>query len=159
MSMYLYRRFGGADLRRIIVSMPVEEVKRIDELIRYRHPARGNRSEFARLAMAEKLVRDTAAGLPPTSKPLRVPIDPAPDRTEMARAASKRMGTALDDRLDEMADLCANWLRNRRSNRAPPSLRSAIIQCVGELQADLEPPLLTRQEQQTPPGAPARGIG
>lgn len=154
MSMYLYRRFGGAELQRVIVSMPTEEVQKIDALIGYRHPARGNRSEFARLAMAEKLVRDTEAReKPPTLQPLRVPRDPAPERTAMALATAKRQGTALDDRLDELADLCANWLRNRRSNRAPPSLRAAILQCVGELTANLSGSV----EQQTPPSAHARG--
>lgn len=62
------RKFHGAPVVRLIVSVPVEIVEEIDELIGQRpghwrpfggtHPARRNRSEFVRLAIVEKLERD-----------------------------------------------------------------------------------------------------
>lgn len=52
------RKFHGASINRLIVSVPVEVVAEIDELIRTGHPARRNRSEFVRLAIREKLKRD-----------------------------------------------------------------------------------------------------
>ncbi|MNJ05840.1 hypothetical protein D3C73_1674350 [compost metagenome] len=38
--------------------MEAGTVEKIDDLIRRGHPAKGNRSEFVRLAMEEKLERD-----------------------------------------------------------------------------------------------------
>ena len=58
------RKFHGAGINRLIVSVPVEDVEEIDALIRGRHPAKGNRSEFVRLAIREKLARDKWAKLP-----------------------------------------------------------------------------------------------
>ena len=55
------RKFHGASVNRLIVSVPVEEVVQIDKLIRTGHPARNNRSEFVRLAIREKLERDKGA--------------------------------------------------------------------------------------------------
>ena len=63
------RKFYGEPVARLIVSVPVEIVEEIDELIGYphcrewrksaaTHPARRNRSEFVRLAIVEKLERD-----------------------------------------------------------------------------------------------------
>ena len=62
------RKFYGQPVARLIVSVPVEIVEEVDELIGYRpghwrpfggtHPARSNRSEFIRLAILEKLRRD-----------------------------------------------------------------------------------------------------
>ncbi|CAN5736597.1 hypothetical protein BH18PSE1_BH18PSE1_08580 [soil metagenome] len=47
---------------RLIVSVPMEAVEAIDRLIAYPygrdHPAHGNRSEFVRLAIREKLNRE-----------------------------------------------------------------------------------------------------
>ena len=60
--------FTGNRFARLIVSVPVEIVEEVDELIGQRpghwrpfggtHPARRNRSEFVRLAIVEKLERD-----------------------------------------------------------------------------------------------------
>jgi len=57
------RRFYGEEVRRLIVSVPVVTVGEIDALLagyRFdeRHPAHGCRSEFIRIAIAEKLARD-----------------------------------------------------------------------------------------------------
>ena len=62
------RKFYGQSVARLIVSVPVEIVEEIDELIGQRpghwrpfggtHPARRNRSEFVRLAIVEKLERE-----------------------------------------------------------------------------------------------------
>jgi metal-responsive CopG/Arc/MetJ family transcriptional regulator len=59
--MSMSRRFHGADVRRLIASVPVDVVTQVDELLklRRRHPARGNRAEFIRLAIIEKLERDS----------------------------------------------------------------------------------------------------
>lgn len=43
---------------RLIVSVEASSVELIDGLIRRRHPTKGNRSEFVRLAIEEKLERD-----------------------------------------------------------------------------------------------------
>ena len=63
--MSMCRRFEGAPVRRLIVSVPVETVREVDDLITGRwyltHPARGCRAEFVRLAIAEKLERDRTA--------------------------------------------------------------------------------------------------
>lgn len=63
--MSMCRRFEGAPVRRLIVSVPVETVREVDDLITGRwyqtHPARGCRAEFVRQAIAEKLERDRAA--------------------------------------------------------------------------------------------------
>ncbi|WP_349573302.1 hypothetical protein [Azotobacter salinestris] len=56
------RLFKDKPKTRLIVSVEVDTVEAIDELIRHpfggRHPARGNRSEFVRLAIEEKLKRE-----------------------------------------------------------------------------------------------------
>ena len=63
--MSMCRRFEGAPVRRLIVSVPVETVREVDDLITGRwyltHPARGCRAEFVRLAIIEKLERDRTA--------------------------------------------------------------------------------------------------
>jgi hypothetical protein len=58
--MSMARRFKGQPVTRLIVSVPVEVVGLVDRLLTLnrRHPARGNRAEFVRLAIAEKLARD-----------------------------------------------------------------------------------------------------
>jgi metal-responsive CopG/Arc/MetJ family transcriptional regulator len=63
-AMSMNRRFHGETVRRLIVSVPEEVVNAVDELLRQRswgcrHPARGCRSEFVRMAILEKLARDT----------------------------------------------------------------------------------------------------
>lgn len=125
--MSMCRRFNGAKVNRLIVSVPVADVGLIDELIRYRHPARGNRAEFVRLALAEKLERDTAA-----RKTAIAATDPATTSTERHQGPPM----ALEGRIDELADLCLHWARNRRSNRTPASLKAAILQGAQELAAD-----------------------
>ena len=61
------RKFGSEPVTRLIVSVPVSVVGEIDRVTRCkyprpnrynRHPAFGNRSEFVRLAIVEKLERD-----------------------------------------------------------------------------------------------------
>jgi metal-responsive CopG/Arc/MetJ family transcriptional regulator len=57
------RRFHGEPVRRVIVSVPIDMVEAIDLLMLgqgfgKRHPANGCRSEFIRIAIAEKLIRD-----------------------------------------------------------------------------------------------------
>lgn len=61
------RKFGSESVTRLIVSVPVSVVGEIDRVTRCkyprpnrynRHPAFGNRSEFVRLAIVEKLERD-----------------------------------------------------------------------------------------------------
>lgn len=58
------RRFHSVQTTRLIISIECETVAAIDRLIRYpfggQHAANGNRSEFVRLAIEEKLVRDQA---------------------------------------------------------------------------------------------------
>jgi len=58
--MSMARRFKGQPVTRLIVSVPVDVVGLVDRLLTLnrRHPARGNRAEFVRLAIAEKLARD-----------------------------------------------------------------------------------------------------
>lgn len=58
--MSMARRFKDQPVTRLIVSVPVEVVQTVDALLKLnrRHPARGNRAEFVRLAIAEKLARD-----------------------------------------------------------------------------------------------------
>lgn len=60
--MSMNRRFEGAAVTRLIVSVPAYVVADVDCLIDERlgnsHPARGCRAEFVRLALAEKLQRD-----------------------------------------------------------------------------------------------------
>ncbi len=61
----MLRRFNGAPVMRLIVSVPTQTVGEVDSLIRHRwcgtyHPARGCRAEFVRLAIEEKLERDGA---------------------------------------------------------------------------------------------------
>jgi metal-responsive CopG/Arc/MetJ family transcriptional regulator len=60
--MSMARRFHGKPVMRLIVSVPDEVVQRVDNLLKLnrRHPARGNRAEFVRLAILEKLERDKA---------------------------------------------------------------------------------------------------
>jgi metal-responsive CopG/Arc/MetJ family transcriptional regulator len=52
------RIFNETPKTRLIVSMETSTVEKIDELTRRGHPAKGNRSEFVRLAVEEKLERD-----------------------------------------------------------------------------------------------------
>lgn len=64
--MSMCRRFHGQPVSRLIVSVPVATVQDIDNLLdpmRHgpRHPAKGCRSEFVRLAIAEKLARERPA--------------------------------------------------------------------------------------------------
>ena len=66
--MSMCRRFNGAPVMRLIVSVPADVVDRVDELLSvWRHPARGCRAEFVRLAIVEKLARDLAAAVSPVS--------------------------------------------------------------------------------------------
>lgn len=55
--MTMCRRFKGQHVVRLIVTMPGNMVEVLDRLLaeQSRHPARGCRSEFLRLAVAEKL--------------------------------------------------------------------------------------------------------
>lgn len=58
------RKFEGEPVTRLIVSVPVSVVGEIDDMTGFhsikarKHPAFGNRSEFVRLAIVEKLERD-----------------------------------------------------------------------------------------------------
>ncbi|WP_409302892.1 hypothetical protein [Pseudomonas sp. KCJK8993] len=56
------RLFKEKPKTRLILSVEVDTMEAIDQLIRYpfgsRHPAEGNRSEFVRLAIKEKLKRE-----------------------------------------------------------------------------------------------------
>jgi len=58
--MTMCRRFMGEPVVRLIVTVPADMAAAIDQLLteRPRHPARGCRSEFLRLAVAEKLGRE-----------------------------------------------------------------------------------------------------
>ena len=58
--MSMARRFHGQPVTRLIVSVPVDVVAEVDNLLKLarKHPARGNRAEFVRLAIVEKLKRD-----------------------------------------------------------------------------------------------------
>jgi len=58
--MSMCRRFNGEPVVRLIVTMPADMVAAIDQLLTEspRHPARRCRSEFLRLAVAEKLGRE-----------------------------------------------------------------------------------------------------
>lgn len=58
--MSMCRRFNGRPAVRLIASMAAETVAAIDNLLAVQpgHPARGCRSEFLRLAVAEKLGRE-----------------------------------------------------------------------------------------------------
>ena len=58
--MTMCRRFNGRPVARLIVSMPADMVVTVDLLLARMpdHPARGCRSEFVRLAVAEKLGRE-----------------------------------------------------------------------------------------------------
>lgn len=62
------RQFNGAPTIRLIVSVEQTTVTAVDALINYPwgndHPVRGNRAEFVRLAIQEKLERDLAAKKP-----------------------------------------------------------------------------------------------
>ena len=64
-TMSMCRRFYGEPVTRLIVSVPVDVVAELDSLIAGRwpkfHPARGCRAEFIRIAIAEKLERDSQA--------------------------------------------------------------------------------------------------
>jgi hypothetical protein len=55
--MTMCRRFKGKPVTRLIVTMPADLVAAIDQILSARptHPARGCRSEFLRLAVAEKI--------------------------------------------------------------------------------------------------------
>ncbi|WP_310461063.1 hypothetical protein [Sphaerotilus sp.] len=54
------RRFEGVPVERLIASVPTALVEQIDSLLweNRQHPARRCRSEYIRLALAEKLARD-----------------------------------------------------------------------------------------------------
>lgn len=54
------RRFEGEPVSRLIASVPVALVEQVDALLweNRDHPARRCRSEYIRLALAEKLKRD-----------------------------------------------------------------------------------------------------
>ncbi|WP_061291124.1 hypothetical protein [Azotobacter vinelandii] len=58
------RLFKDQSKTRLIVSVELDTVEAIDRLIGppygSKHPAKGNRSEFVRLAIEEKLARDLA---------------------------------------------------------------------------------------------------
>lgn len=58
--MSMARRFRGQPVTRLIVSVPVDVVAEVDSLLKQtrNHPARGNRAEYVRLAISEKLTRD-----------------------------------------------------------------------------------------------------
>lgn len=56
--MSMCRRFNGAPVVRLIVSVPAEMVAMVDSLLTGPHPARGCRAEFVRLALADRLTRD-----------------------------------------------------------------------------------------------------
>lgn len=58
--MSMARQFKGQPVTRLIVSVPADLVAAVDSLLRQarKHPAQGNRAEFVRLAIAEKLARD-----------------------------------------------------------------------------------------------------
>lgn len=58
--MSMARRFNGAPVMRLIVSVPTDTVNEVDTLMKLarHHPAHGNRAEFVRLAIMEKLARD-----------------------------------------------------------------------------------------------------
>lgn len=58
--MSMARRFKGQPVMRLIVSVSDETVKQVDSLLKLamHHPARGNRAEFVRLAIIEKLAKD-----------------------------------------------------------------------------------------------------
>ena len=51
------RRFHGEPVTRLIVSVPLKTVKAVDDLSRNRWGNCGNRSEFVRQAIEEKLAR------------------------------------------------------------------------------------------------------
>lgn len=60
--MSMCRRFHGEPVMRLIVSVPKALAESVDHLIaRPGHAARRCRSEFVRLAIAEKLARDGEA--------------------------------------------------------------------------------------------------
>ena len=53
------RIFKGTPVRRLIVSVELATVHAVDEQLGYRHTySHGNRSEFVRQAIEEKLARD-----------------------------------------------------------------------------------------------------
>ncbi len=58
--MSMARRFNGKPVMRLIVSVPIDTVSEVDSLLKLnrRHPARGNRAEYVRLAILEKLARE-----------------------------------------------------------------------------------------------------
>ena len=64
--MSMCRRFKGLPVSRLIVSVPAVAVAEIDALLTHHpsHPAKGCRSEFVRLAVAEKLGRELMLYLP-----------------------------------------------------------------------------------------------
>lgn len=73
----LCRRFQGQPVSRLIVSVPVDMVSAVDQLLRtnFRHPARRCRAEFVRLAIAEKLERDLMLLSGPKEGASRAQID------------------------------------------------------------------------------------
>lgn len=73
--MTMCRRFKGAAVSRLIVTVPADMVAAVDRLLLANpgHPARGCRSEFVRLAVAEKLGRELmlSGAAPAQGHPLR----------------------------------------------------------------------------------------
>ena len=76
MSGTMCRRFHGAPIVRLIVTVPADKVAEIDRLIGGEHLAHGCRAEFVRLAIAEKLERDLMICEPPKREPRRRIADP-----------------------------------------------------------------------------------
>jgi len=68
--MTMCRRFKGAPVSRLIVSVPAAAVAEIDTLLAHHpdHPAKGCRSEFVRLAIVEKLGREWMLNLSAPTK-------------------------------------------------------------------------------------------
>ena len=64
------RRFHGEPVRRLIVSVPLATVNAIDDTSRNRWGNCGNRSEFVRLAIDERLARTVRCADP---EPVGVP--------------------------------------------------------------------------------------
>jgi metal-responsive CopG/Arc/MetJ family transcriptional regulator len=66
--MSMCRRFNGQAVERVTVTLPAAMVAAIDRLLRDQvtHPAHGCRSEFIRLAVAEKVGRELMLSCEPT---------------------------------------------------------------------------------------------
>ncbi len=66
--MNMCRRFKGQAVERVTVTLPAAMVANLDRLLREQatHPARGCRSEFIRLAVAEKVGRELMLSCEPS---------------------------------------------------------------------------------------------